>query len=155
MSDKTKALEALDKGSDVFQKWYNIEPHIETIRAALTEKPVDVEALKREAIQKATDKHDSRSIDSQIAFAAAKTAVEHYAQSGLLSEKPQAYIVEPDGSFKPVFPKIEGLDLGALDALKNHQRQLDMDGCEVGVSRQALVAAIAFIEDAKRYGGKD
>ena len=36
----------------------------------------------------------------------------------------------------------------ALAALKNNQRQLDMDGCEVGVSRQALDEAITFIEAA-------
>ena len=34
----------------------------------------------------------------------------------------------------------------ALSALKNNQRQLDMDGCEVGVSRQALDEAVTFIE---------
>lgn len=34
----------------------------------------------------------------------------------------------------------------ALDALKNNQRQLDMDGCEVGVSRQALEEVIAALE---------
>ena len=34
----------------------------------------------------------------------------------------------------------------ALEALKNNQRQLDMDGCEVGVSRQALDELIAAYE---------
>lgn len=34
----------------------------------------------------------------------------------------------------------------ALAALKNNQRQLDVDGCEVGVSRQALDMAIEWIE---------
>lgn len=34
----------------------------------------------------------------------------------------------------------------ALDALKNNQRQLDMDGVEVGVSRQALDELIAAYE---------
>ena len=33
----------------------------------------------------------------------------------------------------------------ALDNLRVHQRQLDMDGTEVGVSRQALNEAISYI----------
>ena len=36
----------------------------------------------------------------------------------------------------------------ALDWLKNNQRQLDMDGCEVGVSRQALDELISAYDDA-------
>lgn len=40
------------------------------------------------------------------------------------------------------------LSAGALNALRNNQRQLDFDGCEVGVSRQALDEAVAFIDDA-------
>ena len=39
-----------------------------------------------------------------------------------------------------------GMPSGALDALKNNQRQLDFDGCEVGVSRQALDEIIAAYE---------
>lgn len=35
------------------------------------------------------------------------------------------------------------LDLSVLNALKNGQRQLDADGCEVGVSRQALDELLA------------
>lgn len=38
------------------------------------------------------------------------------------------------------------LDPRALEFLKNNQRQLDMDGCEVGVSRQALDELIAAYE---------
>lgn len=38
------------------------------------------------------------------------------------------------------------LNPAALEALKNNQRQLDMDGCEVGVSRQALDELIAAYE---------
>ena len=37
-------------------------------------------------------------------------------------------------------------DPRALTALKNHQRQLDMDGVEVGVSRQALDEVVAAYE---------
>lgn len=39
---------------------------------------------------------------------------------------------------------------GALEALKNHQRQLDADGCEVGVSRQALEEVIVAFEALRR-----
>lgn len=39
-----------------------------------------------------------------------------------------------------------GLNPLALEALKNNQRQLDMDGCEVGVSRQALDETISAYE---------
>lgn len=39
---------------------------------------------------------------------------------------------------------------GALKALKNHQRQLDADGCEVGVSRQALEEVIVAFEALRR-----
>lgn len=39
-------------------------------------------------------------------------------------------------------------DHRALDALKNHQHQLDMDGIMVGVSRQAVDMAVEFIEKA-------
>ena len=35
---------------------------------------------------------------------------------------------------------------GALEALKSGQRQLDMDGVEVGVSRQALDEILSHIE---------
>lgn len=38
------------------------------------------------------------------------------------------------------------LNPATLEALKNNQRQLDMDGCEVGVSRQALDELIAAYE---------
>jgi len=41
---------------------------------------------------------------------------------------------------------VSELDPMALDALKNRQRQLDADGCEVGVSRQALDELIAAYE---------
>lgn len=44
----------------------------------------------------------------------------------------------------------------ALEALKNGQRQLDMDGVEVGVSRQALDEVIAAYEEAiKDLNAKD
>lgn len=33
----------------------------------------------------------------------------------------------------------------AIEHLRNHQRQLDMDGCEVGVSRQALDEVLDYI----------
>lgn len=37
---------------------------------------------------------------------------------------------------------------GAIDALANNQRQLDMDGCEVGVSRQAVDEVLAGLRAA-------
>lgn len=41
--------------------------------------------------------------------------------------------------------------VGALDNLRVHQRQLDADGCEVGVSREALTEVIcAFGELSRR-----
>ena len=40
-------------------------------------------------------------------------------------------------------PQAGALDQCALEALKNNQRQLDMDGCEVGISRQALEELLA------------
>lgn len=46
----------------------------------------------------------------------------------------------------------------AIEALKTCQRQLDADGCEVGVSRQALDETLALVEkmhgnllSARRY----
>jgi hypothetical protein len=37
----------------------------------------------------------------------------------------------------------------AIEALTNNQRQLDADGCEVGVSRQALDETLAAVIDLK------
>lgn len=37
--------------------------------------------------------------------------------------------------------------LGALEQLRNHQRQLDMDGTEVGVSREALDMVVAIFDE--------
>lgn len=41
---------------------------------------------------------------------------------------------------------IDGIYKGAIDSLQHHQRQLDQDGIEVGVSRQALTEVIQGIE---------
>lgn len=38
---------------------------------------------------------------------------------------------------------------GAIAALRDNQRQLDMDGCEVGVSRQALDELLAGYDAAE------
>jgi hypothetical protein len=43
---------------------------------------------------------------------------------------------------------IDGIYKGAIDNLKHNQRQLDMDGCEVGVSRQALEEVLIGLEAA-------
>lgn len=43
---------------------------------------------------------------------------------------------------------IDGIYKGAIDNLNHHQRQLDADGVEVGVSRQALFEVLAGIEAA-------
>lgn len=53
-----------------------------------------------------------------------------------------------------LLPIIEGaivpeLPEGAINNLKNHQQQLDGDGCFVGVSRQALDEVLAAIEKVK------
>jgi len=40
---------------------------------------------------------------------------------------------------------VGGIDPRAIDALTNHQRQLDLEGVEVGVSRQALVEVLAAL----------
>jgi hypothetical protein len=42
---------------------------------------------------------------------------------------------------RPTFP-----DLAALESLRDRQQQLDEDGTMVGVSRQALVEVLAFID---------
>lgn len=50
----------------------------------------------------------------------------------------------------------------AIDALRHRQRQLDLDGCEVGVSRQALDEVLAeherlralIAEEADRHGSE-
>ena len=43
---------------------------------------------------------------------------------------------------------IDGIYRGAIDNLNHHQRQLDMDGVEVGVSRQALCEVLIGVEAA-------
>ena len=43
---------------------------------------------------------------------------------------------------------IDGIDAGAIDNLHHHQRQLDADGIEVGVSRQALLEVLTGVEAA-------
>lgn len=43
---------------------------------------------------------------------------------------------------------LEGIPHGAIDALANNQRQLDVDGCEVGVSRQAIDEVLAGLRAA-------
>ena len=42
------------------------------------------------------------------------------------------------------------MTIPAIQNLIDHQRQLDMDGCEVGVSRQALDEALAHIRTLER-----
>ncbi len=44
------------------------------------------------------------------------------------------------------------IDPGALDALRNHQQQLDMDGTFVGVSRQALDELLAWYDATLERG---
>jgi hypothetical protein len=44
---------------------------------------------------------------------------------------------------------LEALDPRAIDALTYHQRQLDMDGAEVGVSRQALDETLATLGEVR------
>lgn len=44
----------------------------------------------------------------------------------------------------------KALPSGAIDQLTNHQRQLDEDGCFVGVSRQALDELLTFAAAALR-----
>jgi hypothetical protein len=39
----------------------------------------------------------------------------------------------------------------ATSNLRDHQRQLDMDGCEVAVSRQALDEALAEIDQLNEH----
>jgi hypothetical protein len=43
---------------------------------------------------------------------------------------------------------MDKLDPGAVDALRNHQQQLDRDGVFVGVSRQALDEMLAWYDEA-------
>lgn len=43
---------------------------------------------------------------------------------------------------------IDGIYRGAIDNLQHHQRQLDQDGIEVAVSRQALWEVLAGVEAA-------
>lgn len=43
---------------------------------------------------------------------------------------------------------IDGINAGAIDNLRHSQRQLDADGIEVGVSRQALCEVLAGMEAA-------
>ena len=43
---------------------------------------------------------------------------------------------------------IDGIYKGAIDNLNHHQRQLDADGTEVGVSRQALCEVLSGVESA-------
>lgn len=50
---------------------------------------------------------------------------------------------------------IDGIYKGAVDNLNHHQRQLDCDGIEVGVSRQALCEVLAGLEAALRAAGKE
>lgn len=48
---------------------------------------------------------------------------------------------------------INGIYKGAIDNLNHHQRQLDADGIEVGVSRQALCEVLAGLEAALAESG--
>ena len=41
---------------------------------------------------------------------------------------------------------IDGIYAGAIDNLNHHQRQLDQDGIEVAVSRQALTEVLQAVE---------
>lgn len=43
---------------------------------------------------------------------------------------------------------VDGIYKGAIDNLNHHQRQLDADGIDVGVSRQALCEVLAGLEAA-------
>jgi hypothetical protein len=50
---------------------------------------------------------------------------------------------------------LESIPQGAINALRDGQRQLDMDGCEVGVSRQAVDEVLAGLDallPAKKEG---
>ena len=48
---------------------------------------------------------------------------------------------------------IDGIYKGAIDNLNHHQRQLDMDGIEVAVSRQALTEVLIGLEAAFAAAG--
>ena len=47
---------------------------------------------------------------------------------------------------------VDGIYLGAIDNLLHHQRQLDADGIEVGVSRQALTEVLNGLNAALAQG---
>lgn len=52
------------------------------------------------------------------------------------------------GDWKARIAHIDGIYRGAIDNLQHHQRQLDQDGIEVAVSRQALWDVLAGVEAA-------
>lgn len=50
---------------------------------------------------------------------------------------------------------IDGIYKGAIDNLMHHQRQLDADGIEVGVSRQALCEVLDGVNAALAQEGRN
>ena len=67
------------------------------------------------------------------------------ARAALAGEKPVGAGVET---------ALASIPQGAIDALRNNQRQLDVDGCEVGVSRQAIDEVLAGIDAALSKSGE-
>ena len=49
--------------------------------------------------------------------------------------------------------KLTNSPFGAIQHLTEHQRQLDMDGCHVGVSRQALDEVLAYVARMQEANG--
>lgn len=58
------------------------------------------------------------------------------------------YAVPPSPPRDEVVEALKAIPQGAIDALRNNQRQLDMDGVEVGVSRQAIDEVLVGIDAA-------
>lgn len=52
----------------------------------------------------------------------------------------------------PRLREVRGVNMSAAtDNLRSNQRQLDMDGCEVGVSRQAVEETLAEVEHLRAW----
>lgn len=49
--------------------------------------------------------------------------------------------------------ELASIPLGAIKNLTEYQRQLDVDGCHVGVSRQALDEVLAYITKLQEANG--
>lgn len=69
-----------------------------------------------------------------------------FAYNGFAGGYQAALATRPDVNQKLVEALQNGFDSMALSVLRNNQRQLDNDGITVGVSREALGMAIAYID---------